>query len=305
MKNQNSVIDIKNITKTFNKTTAVSNLTFNIKKGEIFGFLGPNGAGKTTTIKAMLGLLYPDKGSILINGYDIFKYGKSLKKKIGYMPELVAFYDNLTAIKNLEFYAELKNIPKKECRILLSDLGLEEHINKRVGGFSKGMKQRLGLARAILGNPSIIILDEPTSGLDPRGVKLIRDKIKQIANTGTTFFISSHILSEIEAVCTQIGIINRGILTAQDNVNSLRKKLLVKPKIFLKLYKINDKIIDAVKQIKEIYSFETRGDVFEILCEAEYRSKVVVTVEKAGGKIIDLWTKEASLEDVFMKLTET
>src|SRR4030043_944729 len=138
-----AVINVNNLTKIFNNSAAVKNLSFSVKKGEVFGFLGPNGAGKTTTIKAMLGLIFSNYGNIQINGYDIKRYDKHVKRFVGYMPEKVAFYDNLTALQNLSFYAELKNVPKSECQRLIQEFGLEEHSNKKVGNYSKGMLQRL------------------------------------------------------------------------------------------------------------------------------------------------------------------
>jgi len=306
MNNQNYpyVIEVNNLVKEYDGVNAVDNLSFNIKKGEIFGFLGPNGAGKTTTIKSILGLIYPNKGNIKINGYNIYDYGKFIKKNIGYLPEQVAFYNNLTAKQNLEFYAELKNLPKYHCIKLLNEFGLSDSINKKVGKFSKGMKQRLGMARAILGNPSILILDEPTSGLDPRGVKLIRDKIKDLGNHGVTIFISSHILSEIQAVCTEVGIINKGRLSAQNDVESLSKMSMVKAKIFLEITNMNEKIKNAVENIKGLEKIEIRGKILEVLCDPELRSNIVVEVDRAGGSIKNLWTMEPSLEDVFMRYTE-
>jgi len=298
------VIEINNLLKVYDKVPAVNNLSLRINKGEIFGFLGPNGAGKTTTIKMMLGLVYPQSGNVKINGYDVNNYGKSLKKFIGYMPEQVAFYNNLTAKQNLEFYAELKNVPKQECVHLINEFGLADSMNKKVGKFSKGMKQRLGMARAILGNPNIIILDEPSSGLDPRGVKLIRDKIKQLGEQGATLFISSHILSEIQAVCTQVGIVDKGRLVAQNDVGSLSKFSMVKAKIFFEVSNMSDKIKQAVEKLQGVERFEIRGKIIEILCDPENRSDVVVKIHKAGAKITNLWTMEPSLEDVFMKYTE-
>jgi len=183
-------------------------------------------------------------------------------------------------------------------------MGLAEHAHKKVGNYSKGMVQRLGMARAILGNPPILILDEPTGGLDPRGVKLIRDKIKQMNEMGTTLFISSHILSEIQAVCTQVGIINRGSLVVQDTVTSLSKGMKVKPKLKLMFSNLNDKIIDSIKKCKGVDKVETIGNAVEVYCLQENRVDVVVAAYRAGGIITNIQTEEASLEDIFMEYTE-
>lgn len=298
------VIDVKNLTKFYDGFKAVDNLSFRVKQGEVFGFLGPNGAGKTTTIKSLLGLIHYSSGEITINGFDIWKNGREAKKNVGYLPEQVAFYDNLTALQNLYFYSEIKNTSKEESMSLLEEFGLGEATHKRVGKFSKGMVQRLGMIRAILGNPPILILDEPTVGLDPRGVLLIREKIRELNKRGTTIFISSHILSEIQEVCDRVGIIDKGVLIARDTVSELSKKLEIKPKISIELEKISDTILKAVKKVKGVEKVETSGDNLEIVCDSKLRAKVIIAIEKAGGNIINLQTKEPSLEEVFMKYTE-
>jgi len=301
--NKPPVIKVNNLTKIYDRTPAVKNLSFSVKQGEIFGFLGPNGAGKTTTIKAMLGLIFSNYGNININGYDLDRYSKHIKRFIGYMPEKVAFYNNLTALQNLNFYAELKNAPKNECNRLIHEFGLAEHTSKKVGKYSKGMLQRLGMARAMLGNPPLLILDEPSAGLDPRGVKLIREKIKQLNNTGVTIFISSHILSEVQAICSQVGIINRGILVAQDTVGNLSKNLQIKPKITLVITNLTDQIKQVVQRLEGVENTQIIGNNLEVFCLPESRAKVIIEVHRAGGKITNVLTEEASLEDVFMELT--
>jgi len=298
------IIQVSNLTKVYDRFPAVNNLTLNIKQGEIFGFLGPNGAGKTTTIKAMLGLIFATYGNVNIYGYDVHRYSKHVKKYVGYLPEKVAFYDNLTALQNLEFYAELKKVPKSECYQLIKEMGLENDAYKKVGKYSKGMLQRLGLARAILGTPPILILDEPSGGLDPRGVKLVRDKIIQLNQRGVTIFVSSHILSEIQAVCTQVGIINKGVLVAQDAVSALSKNLQMKPKMILEITNLSEKIKQAVYKIEGVEKVEEVNNKLEVFCLPESRAKVVIEVYKSGGNIVNIQTEEASLEDVFMKFTE-
>lgn len=297
------IIKTSGLTKKFDKIYAVDNISFSVKKGEIFGFLGPNGAGKTTTIKSILGLIHPDEGSIKINNLDIKKQGKKAKRKIGYLPEKVAFYDNLTALQNLNFYAEMKNVPKKECISLIEEFGLKDSINKKVGKFSKGMIQRLGMARALLGDPALIILDEPTSGLDPRGVALIRDKIKKLKNKGKTVFISSHILAEVQEVCDRVGIINKGTLVAEDSVTNLSQTLNLKPKIRFEISNLADKIVEAVKKIKGVENIKIENNYLEVACTPKTKSKVVLAIEQNGGNITNLQTKEISLEEVFLKYT--
>ncbi len=297
------VITVNNLTKIYSGTPAVNNLSFSVKKGEIFGFLGPNGAGKTTTINSILGLIFSNNGNININGYEIHRYGKFIKKFVGYMPEKVAFYDNLTALQNLYFYAELRNIPKQECHRLIQEFGLTKHENKKVGKYSKGMVQRLGMARAILGTPPILVLDEPSAGLDPHGVRLIREKIKQLNNNGVTIFISSHILSEVQAVCSQVGIINNGVLVAQDSVDNLSKNLQIKPKITLVITNLNETIKQRVERVEGVERAQIIGNTLEVYCLPESRANVIIEAHRAGSNIKNVKTEEASLEDVFMKLT--
>jgi ABC-type multidrug transport system ATPase subunit len=301
----NSVtIEVNGLTKSFNHFIAVNNASFTVKKGEIFGFLGPNGAGKTTTIKSMLDLIHANSGTIKINGIDVQSHGKEAKKYVGYMPEKVAFYDNLTALQNLRFYAEIKHVHKEECVHLIQEFGLGDTGKKRVGKFSKGMIQRLGMARAILGNPPILILDEPSGGLDPRGVILIRDKILEMKRKGTTIFVSSHILSEIQEICDRVGIINKGVLVAQDTVEGLSKKLNLKPQITVTVDWMSAKIENAVKILPGVDSVKTQGDSLEIICDGAMKAKVILAISTAGGNIQNIQTKEPSLEEVFMRYTE-
>jgi ABC-2 type transport system ATP-binding protein len=304
LSSQPATIEVSGLTKTYNHVPVVNNVSFRVSKGEIFGFLGPNGAGKTTTIKAMLDLIHADAGAITIKGIDVRTQGKEAKKYVGYMPEKVAFYDNLTALQNLCFYAEIKHASKEECIGLIDEFGLGETGKKRVGKFSKGMVQRLGMARAILGNPPILILDEPSGGLDPRGVVLIRDKILDMKKKGTTIFVSSHILGEIQEICDRVGIINKGVLVAQDSVEGLSKKLNLKPQMTITVDKMSSSIEDAIKKLPGVERVQSKGNTLDIICDGAMKAKVILAITDAGGNIQNLQTKEPSLEEVFMRYTE-
>jgi ABC-2 type transport system ATP-binding protein len=297
-------ISVKNLIKNYNGTNAVNNISFKVRRGEIFGFLGPNGAGKTTTIKSILGLVNVDSGLIKINDFDVVDNGKNAKKFIGYLPERVAFYENLSAFQNLCFIAEMKKTSKDECKILIEEFGLSNAINKKVGAFSKGMVQRLGMARALIGNPPILILDEPSGGLDPRGVVLIRSKIREMKKMGSTILVSSHILSEVQAICDRVCIINKGEIVAQDTVDGLRKTLNIKPKITIELEKVSENIIKSINEIKGIEKIDIRDNNIDVICDSRAKARVIITIEKTGGKIINIHTKDPSLEEVFMKFTE-
>ncbi|HDO19285.1 MAG TPA: ABC transporter ATP-binding protein [Thermoplasmatales archaeon] len=297
-------IEVRDLSKTYGSIRAVDGISFHVNKGEIFGFLGPNGAGKTTTIKSILGFIHPDSGEILINGIDINANGKEAKRGVGYLSERVSFYDNLTAYQNLNFYADMKMIPKDDYLRLLEEFDLLNAAKKKVKTFSKGMKQRLGLVNAFMGNPSLIILDEPSNGLDPRGVALVRKKILQMKEIGTTIFISSHILSEIQAVCDRVAIINKGKIVATDSVEKLGERLRLKPKMIIKLEKPSDEIIKAVESISGVESVSVHDNKLEVVCESSAKSTVILTIEERGGKIVDIKIVEPSLEDVFLRYTE-
>ncbi|MEA3457247.1 MAG: ABC transporter ATP-binding protein [Candidatus Thermoplasmatota archaeon] len=299
-----SAIEVHRLTKSFNGLKAVNNASFKVKKGEVFGFLGPNGAGKTTTIKAILGLIHPNTGQIKINGINTKDDSKSAKSYVGYLPEKVAFYDNLTALQNMYFYADMKHASRFECEPLLVEMGLEHAINKKVGKFSKGMQQRLGMARALLGSPPILILDEPSGGLDPRGVALIRKKIKEMKEKGSSVFVSSHILAEVQEVCDRVGIISKGVVVAEDSVDRLRDRLKLKPKLVLELESTSKKVVKAIKTLDGVDHVEVIGVMLHIECDPKSKSKIIIAVEKAGGNIINIQTMEPSLEEVFMRFTE-
>ncbi|UCH72005.1 MAG: ABC transporter ATP-binding protein [Thermoplasmatales archaeon] len=303
VENNSFAIEVNKLTKEYNDLKAVNNVSFNIKKREIYGFLGPNGAGKTTTIKSILGLIQINSGEIKINGINIGICEKDAKRHIGYLPEKVAFYDNLTALQNLYFYAEIKNVSKEECKSLIEEVGLGEVINKKVGKFSKGMVQRLGMARALLGKPPILILDEPSGGLDPRGVAFVRNKIIEMKKEDVTIFVSSHILSEVQEVCDRVGIINKGILVAEDAVSKLSDRLNLKPKISVELEKISEKIVEVIKKTEGVDKVKVFGKKIDVICDSKTKFKVILAIEKAGGNIVNIQTKEPSLEEVFMKYT--
>ncbi|MEM0492684.1 MAG: ABC transporter ATP-binding protein [Candidatus Thermoplasmatota archaeon] len=300
---QPGMIEVKHLVKRYGSKTVVNDVTFSVRRGEIFGFLGPNGAGKTTTIKAILGLIRIQSGDITVNGFDMRSECKRAKSCIGYLPERVSFYDNLTAMQNMLFYAEMKNAPKEECRALIEAFGLGDVANKRVGTFSKGMVQRLGMARAILGDPPVLILDEPTEGLDARGVFFLRNKIKDLKRHGTTIFLSSHILSEVQAVCDRVGIIDHGVLVAQDSVSNLSNKLDLKPKLVLELESVSDNIIQSLRGIDGVIDYKVINRIIHVTCKPNVYAKIIVAVVNAGGNIVNIQTLMPSLEEIFLRYT--
>jgi ABC-2 type transport system ATP-binding protein len=295
-------IKVDDLTKIYKDVIAVDDLSFNIRTGEIFGLLGPNGAGKTTTIKAILSLIHVNSGKIKINGFDIKKEGIEARKSVGYLPERVAFYDNLTPLQTLHFFCELRGDDKSIAKPLISEVGLEEAIDRKVGTFSQGMVQLLGVAQVMIGNPPVYILDEPMAGLDARWVKTIREKIKMLNEQGATILFSSHILSEVENLCDRVAIIDKGKLIAEDTVSNLNKYLKIKPRLEISITGLNGKIPKVIKDLEGVEAVDAKDDKLFIACESSLRSKVITTLEEAGLKIDNIKTIEPSLEEAFVKL---
>ncbi|MCD6448012.1 MAG: ABC transporter ATP-binding protein [Thermoplasmata archaeon] len=297
------MIEVKGLRKEYDGIVAVDGISFSVEEGEIFALLGPNGAGKTTTIKAILGLINYE-GKIKINEMDARKSEKEIKKFIGYLPENVAFYDNLTALQTLQFLAELKGVENADLMSLLKEVGLEKDANRKVGEFSKGMVQRLGFAQCLLGKPKLLILDEPTTGLDALGAYEIRKKIKELNERGATIFLSSHILSEVQELSDRVAIINRGKIVAVDSVEELSKKLDIQPKLRIELQRPSSRILSLVKEIKSVKDAKLDGNVLEVTCPPSAKLAIINAVEQAGGKIIDFKTVEPTLEEIFVKVVK-
>jgi ABC-type multidrug transport system ATPase subunit len=238
------IIIAENVSKSYGKNVAVDKLNLQVKEGEFFGFLGPNGAGKTTTIRMLTGILKPDSGKIFIDQLT-FQKQKEISNKIGVVPESRGFYDWMTALEYLSFFGNLYGLKNNELKNLIEDLltqvGLIGRKNSLIGTYSRGMRQRLGLARAIINNPSILFLDEPTIGLDPQGQVDIQQLLKKLNKQGKTIFLSSHLLDEVSNLCSKVGIINKGKLIAQGTIDELRKNTNLQNKnlteIFLHLTK--------------------------------------------------------------------
>ncbi|MCD6142789.1 ABC transporter ATP-binding protein [Thermococcus sp.] len=296
-------IEIENLTKKYGEFIAVDNLTLNIEKGIIFGFLGPNGAGKTTTILSMLGLIIPDNGKIQIMGYDVLKSPITAKNLLGYLPENATLYEELTAWRNLEFFASFYRIPnrEKEKRIeeLLKLVGLWKVRYKRVKTFSKGMKQRLLLAQALVNDPDVLILDEPTSGLDPEGAHLVKSIVKEEAKKGKTVFFSSHVLSEVEELSDKVGIIVRGRLRAIGPLNRIKKQFMELEGYEIKIetkQRMPELNVDGVIRVERID--ERKAIIFT---KEDIRAQISDYLTSKGITIVSLKIEEPSLEDVFLK----
>jgi ABC-2 type transport system ATP-binding protein len=297
-----SVIETKNLSKRFKEVQAVDDLNMTVREGEIFGFLGPNGAGKTTTIKMIMGLTHPTGGEVFIKGEKAGPNKVEIRKDMGFLPERIALFDNLTPIQTLNFFCELKGCDKSIVNSLIEEVGLEDAATRKVGTFSKGMTQLLGVAQAMIGNPSIYILDEPMGGLDARWVKVIREKIRKLNKEGATVVFSSHILSEVQALCDRVAIIDKGKLVAVDTVENLSDTLHIKPRLEITVKGLDGKIPESVFEVEGVEDVKADGDTMQVTCDSTARPKVLNALEAEGYEIADFKTEETSLEDVFVKL---
>jgi ABC-2 type transport system ATP-binding protein len=301
--NPDIAIETRNLHKRFKDVHAVDSLYMKVKRGEIYGFLGPNGAGKTTTIKMIMGLIQPTRGNIFVNGTRIDdRLDVEHRKETGYLPEEVAFYRNLTPVQTLNFFCELKGVDKSVVVPLIEEVGLGDAIRRKVGTYSKGMTQLLGIAQAMIGNPSVYIFDEPMGGLDARWVKVTRDKIRNLNKQGATVMFSSHILSEVQALCDRVAIIDKGKLLEVDTVPNLNKKLHIMPQLEITVPGLGGRVPEIVRDIPGVEAADAEGDKLLVTCDVEARMKVITALEKAGIQISNFRTIEPSLEDAFVKM---
>lgn len=308
------MIEIKNLTKKFGQETILDNITFSVKKGEVLGFLGPNGAGKTTTMKIITGFWLADSGQVEVGGLDVSQDSLKIRKKIGYLPETVPLYDDMLAYEYLRFAGEIRGLKKQELKKRIKEVigtcGLKKVIKKSVDELSKGYRQRLGLAQAIIHNPDVLILDEPTTGLDPNQIVEIRDLIKKIGQEKTVIF-STHILSEVSATCDRVIIINNGKIAGQGSPKDLAQKAGTKEIIYVKIKGPKEEVLAKLKsmenvsrvEIKDKESDEVYGYEIEAKEGLDLREYLSMTVMGAGWSILEFNKKSVSLEDVFRELT--
>ena len=309
------MIEVKNVTKKYPNIKAVDNINFTIKDGEVVGFLGPNGAGKTTTMNMITGFIEPTEGQIIINGFDIVKKSKKAKKQIGYMPEGVPLYTELTAREFVNYMAELKDVKAKERKEAvekaIEETGLKDVQNKLIKNLSRGYKQRVSMAGALIGDPKILILDEPTVGLDPKQITEIRNLIKELGKTHTVI-LSSHILSEVSQICNKVIIINKGKIVAIDTPENLEAKVSNKNCLYVTVEDPEDKmniIKNKIKEIKKIELVEKNEDgtkqyMIESEDNADLRKMIFSELAKEDITIFEMKKADTTLEDAFMKLIE-
>lgn len=303
------MLEIKNLVKRYNNFIAVNNLNLSIEEGSIFGFVGPNGAGKTTTMKIMVGLLNATSGSVVINNIDIIAHPAKLKEKMGYVPDFFGVYDNLKVHEYMDFYAGTYYIPYKNRKEIIDNLldivNLTDKKEAYVDLLSRGMKQRLCLARSLIHDPEILILDEPASGLDPRARIEMKEILKQLKDMGKTIIISSHILPELSEMCTSIGIIDKGQIVVTGTVNDIMRKLTYSKTIYIKTLANMEALailLSEQPQIKNILEF-TDNIEFDFDGDDAELSKLLSEIIKREIPIIGFREKEGNLEEIFMRVT--
>mgnify|MGYP005808084549 CR=1 FL=1 len=309
------MIEVKNLVKRYGNHTAVDGLNFTIEEGKIYGFLGPNGAGKSTTMNMITGYIASTSGEVLINGCNILDDAEKAKKYIGYLPEQPPLYFDMTVREYLQFVAELKKVPKKDRETMIEEImdvvKIKEMPNRLIRNLSKGYKQRVGLAQAIIGYPEIIILDEPTVGLDPKQIIEIRDLIKSLGKNHTVI-LSSHILSEVSAVCDYVLIIAHGKLVASDTPENLSKKAFEDDALELTVKGERDEIVSAVEALENVDSVTVKESkepgcvdlsvkTYDL---ADIREELFYRMAELHYPILKMEHIRATLEDIFLELTE-
>lgn len=298
--------------KEISKFSALNGLNLNVGKGQIYGFLGPNGAGKTTTIKCIVGILEADSGNIIIDGRNIEENRLFFKNKIGFLPEQVGLYGRLTAKESLQFYGGFYNLNydliEERGNALLTKLGLEKDSNRRVSEFSLGMKKRLALCVALLNEPEILVMDEPTSGLDPRGVKALRIVLKDLNRKGLTIILSSHVLTEVQEICSHVGIINNGKLIREESISGIRKEIEKKSiRLLLKVKDFPEKTSKDLTKSEKIKSIKQKNNgkhkVITLELKEEYIPWVTDFLVSKRIQIFSIEPQKNSLEEIFLKET--
>ncbi len=300
-------IDTKDLTKNYGKVTVVDHLNFHVRDNEVFGLLGPNGAGKTTTILMLLGLTEPASGTIRVCDFNPTREPLKIKRIVGYLPEEVGFYDDLTARENLRFIADLNNISAAETerRIdeVLEMVGLIEERDMTTGKFSRGMRQRLGIADVLIKQPKLVILDEPTSGLDPAGINQLLDIIAGLPKIGTTVLLSSHQLYQVQRVCHSVGILSRGKMVIEGSIEELGREAMAGGRfvIEIEIAEPNPELVDIIQKIKGVEKVESDGTNLTISTDSDLRSKISKVVIDKGALLVQMKVHEFSLDDIYMK----
>ena len=301
------MIRVTELTKDYGARRAIENLTFEAKQGEILGFLGPNGAGKTTTMRILSGYMAPTYGKATVAGYDVITESLEARRRIGYLPETVPLYPDMTVFDYLMFMAELRHLPSAEDRVddALEMVGMEERADGYIANISKGMRQRVGLAQALLHKPEVLILDEPTLGLDPAQTVEVRNLISEIGKERTVL-LSTHILSEAQQICDRVLIINKGHIIAEDTPENLQSRLVGAERAMLRVRGEADDLLEKITKIRGIQDIKILPDgviEFQFAPGQDIRPEVAKAVVKSGHDLLELRPIGMSLEEIFLELT--
>ena len=300
-------IETHDLTKRYDSAAVVDRLNFHVKENEVFGLLGPNGAGKTTTILMLLGLTEPASGTARVLGFNPTREPLKVKRLVGYLPEKVGFYDGITARENLMFIADLNGIPYAEARKrtdeVLALVGLKDRADDTVGKFSRGMKQRLGIADVLIKNPKLVFLDEPTSGLDPEGINRLLDLIGNLPKMGTTVVLSSHQLYQVQRVCHSIGILSKGKMVIEGDIDTLGRDALAGGRYMIEVETTQPtpQLIDTIKTIKGVLTVDTNQNTLVVTTESDLRPDLAKVVVQNNFPLIQMKIQEFSLDDIYMK----
>jgi len=301
------MIKVSGLTKDYGARRAISNLSFDAQQGEIVGFLGPNGAGKTTTMRILTGYMPPTDGEAIVAGYDVVEESLEVRRRVGYLPETVPLYTDMIVFDYLKFMGELRRIPNVDDRVdeVLDMVGLIDRANGYIGNLSKGMRQRVGLAQALLHRPEVLILDEPTIGLDPGQVVEVRQLIRNIGKERTVL-LSTHILNEAQNICDRVLIINKGKIVAEDTTENLQARLIGAERVIVRVRGEADDLAKTIKQVKGVQGVETKEDgtvEFEFASGKDVRPEVAKQVINSGYDLLELRPLGMSLEEIFLELT--
>ena len=301
------MIQAQNLTKYYGETAAIRNVSFQVNKGEILGFLGPNGAGKTTTMRILTAYMPPSEGMASIAGYDVFAHSLEVRKRVGYLPESVPLYVDMTVQGYLDYVAALRRVDNRRKRVTdaLEKVDMSSHAGMMIGRLSKGMRQRVGIAQAIVHDPEVLILDEPTIGLDPKQIMDVRQLIRQLGGEHT-IILSTHILSEVEQICSRVLIINRGKIVAEDTPTRLIARLEGGERVRLQTAQAPLDAVDTLQSLPEVRKVSVvTSNIFDIECarESDCRPALAQLVVEQGWGLVELRAIDASLEDIFLELT--
>jgi ABC-2 type transport system ATP-binding protein len=304
------MIKVSGLTKDYGSRRAIHNVSFDAQQGEIVGFLGPNGAGKTTTMRILTGYMPPTDGEAIVAGYDVVEESLEVRKRVGYLPETVPLYNEMIVFDYLKFMGELRDLPDVEDRVdeALDMVAMSDRAQGYIGALSKGMRQRIGLAQALLHHPEVLILDEPTIGLDPGQVVEVRELIRQIGKERTVL-LSTHLLHEAQNICDRVLIINKGKIVAEDTTENLQARLVGAERVIVRVRGEADRELgNAIKEIKGVRGVELKDEgvvEFEFASGKDLRPEVAKQVIKSGYDLLELRPLGLSLEEIFLELTNS